>query len=48
MGVKKQDYLDFVLIADLIKSKAHLTEQGIEKIKIINNNMNRRIIILEE
>lgn len=47
LGVKKQDYLDFVQIADLIKSKAHLTEQGKEKIKLINNNMNRRRISIE-
>jgi hypothetical protein len=43
---KKEDYLYFVLlcIAELIKSKDHLTEQGIEKIKIIKDNMNRKRI----
>ena len=35
LGVKKEDYLDFVHIAELIKSKDHLTEQGVEKIKLI-------------
>ena len=47
LWVKKQDYLDFVQIADLIKSKAHLTEQGKEKIKLVNNNMNKRRILIE-
>jgi len=41
LGVKKEDYLDFVQIAELIKSKTHLTDQGLEKIKLITSNMNR-------
>ena len=48
LGVKKYDYLDFVEIADLIKSKAHLTNEGLEKIKLIKNNMNKRRTIKEE
>ena len=44
MGNKKQDYLDFVKIAKLIKSKDHLTEQGVQKIKLIQNNMNKKRI----
>lgn len=44
LGIKKEDYLDFVEIAELIKSKDHLTEQGIQKIKEIQNNMNKRRI----
>ena len=49
LGVKKEDYLDFVKIAELIKSKYHLTEQGVEEIKLIKSNMNsRRISIKEE
>lgn len=46
LGVKKEDYLDFVQIAELIKSKDHLTEQGLEKIKLIKNNMNKRRILI--
>lgn len=42
LGNKKKDYLDFVEIAEIIKSKKHLTEQGIEEIKNIKNNMNTR------
>uniref|UniRef100_UPI0030E1934F hypothetical protein n=1 Tax=Dematophora necatrix TaxID=2751867 RepID=UPI0030E1934F len=44
LGNKKQDYLDFVQIAELIKSKDHLTEQGVQKIKLIQNNMNKKRI----
>lgn len=44
LGNKKQDYLDFVEIAELIKSKDHLTEQGVQKIKLIKNNMNKKRI----
>lgn len=48
LGVKKEDYLDFVQIAELIKSKDHLTEQGVEKIKLIKNNMNKRRMSIKE
>lgn len=48
LGVKKEDYLDFVQIAELIKSKDHLTEQGVEKIKFLKNNMNKRRISIKE
>ena len=44
IGVKKEDYLDFVRVAELIKSKDHLTEEGVEKIKLIQNNMNKKRI----
>jgi hypothetical protein len=44
LGNKKPDYLDFVQIAELIKSKDHLTEQGVQKIKLIKNNMNKKRI----
>jgi hypothetical protein len=40
LGTKKEDYLDFCKVAELIKSKDHLTKQGIEKIKRIISNMN--------
>ncbi|CAF3452572.1 unnamed protein product [Fusarium graminearum] len=32
LGIKQYDYLDFAQIAELIKSKAHLTDEGLEKI----------------
>jgi hypothetical protein len=48
IGVKREDYLDFVKIANLIKSKNHLTEEGIENIKFIRNNMNKRRILIKE
>ena len=47
LGIKKEDYLDFLQIAELIKSKSHLTEEGIAKIKSIKNNMNKRRITLK-
>lgn len=40
IGTKKEDYLDFLKVVDLMKSKDHLTKEGVEKIKIIKNNMN--------
>lgn len=46
IGNKKEDYLDFVKVAEIIKSKSHLTNEGIEKIKIINNNMNSRRVTI--
>ena len=48
LGVKKEDYLDFVQIAELIKSKAHLTDEGLEKIKLIISNMNRKRVTIKE
>ena len=35
LGTKQEDYLDFFRVAELIKSKDHLTKEGAEKIKII-------------
>lgn len=48
LGVKKEDSSDFVQIAELIKSKAHLTEKGLEKIKLITSNMNRNRVTIKE
>ena len=48
IGTKKEDYLDFAQIAELIKSKAHLTDQGCEKIKLIQSNMNRKRTTIKE
>jgi len=44
LGTKKKDYLDFCKVAELIKSKDHLTKQGIENIKRIKSNMNSKRI----
>lgn len=40
-GVKHQDFLDFCVVAELIKKKAHLTNEGIEEIRKIKSRMNR-------
>ena len=48
LGTKKEDYLDFVQIAKLIKSKAHLTNEGLETIKLIQSNMNKKRVIIEQ
>lgn len=39
LGSKQQDFLDFVKVADLLKSKAHLTKEGLELIYTIKSNM---------
>lgn len=44
LGTKKEDYIDFCKVAELIKSKDHLTKQGIENIKRIKSNMNSKRI----
>lgn len=40
LGTKQQDYLDFVKVAELMKSKNHLTIEGLAKIEEIKSNMN--------
>lgn len=39
-GVKLLDYLDFVKVIELIKVKAHLTEEGLDQIIKIKAGMN--------
>jgi hypothetical protein len=41
-GTKLRDYEDFCKIALLIKHKAHLTNEGLEQIRLIKSGMNRR------
>jgi hypothetical protein len=41
VGSKQQDYLDFIKVAELMKSKSHLTKDGLEEIKQIKSGMNR-------
>jgi len=45
IGVKKKDYLDFFKVAELMKTKKHLTDEGLKEILIIKNNMNKNRII---
>lgn len=42
LGYKKQDYLDFLKVAELIKSKGHLTKEGLDKVILIKSNINSR------
>ena len=44
LGTKQEDYLDFLKVASLIVSKEHLSKEGVEKIKIIQSNMNSKRI----
>lgn len=41
LGEKYKDFSDFCNVSDLMKSKEHLTEQGVAKIRIIKEGMNR-------
>ena len=41
VGVKFQDYLDFKKVADLMRTKDHLTTLGLEIIKEIKEGMNK-------
>jgi hypothetical protein len=44
LGTKQENYLDFFKVAELKKSKDHLTKEGAEKIQIIKCNMNSKRI----
>jgi hypothetical protein len=39
--VKSKDFEDWVKAADIIRSKAHLTKEGLEQIRVIKDGMNR-------
>lgn len=41
LGVKSLDFKDWSKIAEMIKTKAHLTEEGLDKIKEIRAGMNK-------
>lgn len=43
-GIKSLDFQDFCQAGKLINNKAHLTKEGLEKIRNIKSNMNRRRI----
>jgi hypothetical protein len=40
-GSKKRDYLDFCKAAELKEKKAHLTQEGLDKMVLIKSGMNR-------
>jgi len=40
VGAKRQDYLDFCKVAELMKNKAHLTPEGLAQIREIKAGMN--------
>lgn len=40
IGAKRQDFLDFCKVAELMKGKAHLTPEGLEEIFRIKAGMN--------
>jgi hypothetical protein len=44
-GVKAKDFEDWKSVAELMKTKDHLTKKGLEKITIIKSNMNKSRII---
>jgi len=39
-GAKKNDFEDFLKVAELMETKAHLNKDGLEKIRIIKQGMN--------
>ena len=39
-GIKAKDFEDWCRVAELIKNKMHLTEEGLEQIRKIKANMN--------
>jgi len=40
LGAKAKDFEDFKEAAELVKSKAHLTKEGLDKILLIKSRMN--------
>ena len=44
-GIKHMDNLDFVKVANIIETKGHLTEEGINKINSLKSGMNRCRVI---
>lgn len=40
IGVKRDNFKDFVKVAGLIQEKAHLTKEGLEEIRKIQQGMN--------
>ena len=46
-GKKSLDFADFKEVVYLIKSKAHLTQEGLHKIRSIKTRMNRGLVLLD-
>lgn len=44
-GVKVEDFESWKSVAELMKTKAHLTKEGLEKIILIKSNMNKGRVI---
>jgi len=44
-GVKSKDFEDFSKVAELIKSKSHLTQEGLEQIRKIKLGMNSKRVL---
>lgn len=42
IGIKSLDFEDFCKVVELMKSKEHLTKDGLEKIEIIKSGMNTK------
>lgn len=40
LGAKSRDYTDFKKVAMIMKDKGHLTEEGLEQIRLIKSGMN--------
>jgi len=41
LGIKSEDYKDWCIIAEIIKTKYHLTKEGLDNIKVIQAGMNK-------
>lgn len=41
LGEKAKDFIDFSIVAGLMKNKVHLTEEGVVNIRKIKEGMNR-------
>lgn len=45
LGIKSKDYRDFCLVAKIIEDKAHLTPEGLKKIKSLKSGLNKGRIL---
>ena len=42
LGIKSKDFKDFCLVVELMKDKAHLTKEGLEQIRQIKADTNKK------
>jgi hypothetical protein len=47
IGIKSKDFMDWCKAAEIIRSKAHLTKEGVEEVSKIKGGMNNKRIINE-